>query len=228
MPIYNHPSWAAALDATGCSAIVDALSVPRLTKYGYEAAAQNYEEAVALHARNIVLSESLYPIFHLLEIVVRNQMHKAFTAKFGTPEWFNGAWVAQAECDKVSEARRKLVARGRAFAPDDIIASVSFGFWCGLLDTRYEINRSLWPSQVSVIVPSAPRILRSRKILSARMEKARRLRNRIFHHEPISHWQDIQAQRDNLFELLDWISPATRRHAEHLCRFRATFAEQLA
>lgn len=45
---------------------------------------------------------------------------------------------------------------------------------------------------------------------STRLNELRHLRNRIFHHEPV--WKrNLAADRDNIFEVIGWVSPEALR-----------------
>ena len=55
-----------------------------------------------------------------------------------------------------------------------------------------------------------PRHERTRKNVSARFERIRRLRNRIFHHEPIWYWHDLADQHKDILNAIAWIEPAAK------------------
>jgi hypothetical protein len=71
---------------------------------------------------------------------------------------------------------------------------------------RYE--KILWPWLLKPVVPNMPRHIRIRKNLSKRLNRVRTLRNRIFHHEPIWHWCDLQSQHTEALETITWVNPA--------------------
>jgi hypothetical protein len=61
--------------------VIDAISRPRLSNYGMISDRHSdLVTAVASHGRNIVICEAMYPSLHLLEVVVRNRLHDAFSA----------------------------------------------------------------------------------------------------------------------------------------------------
>ena len=57
------------------------------------------------------------------------------------------------------------------------------------------------------------------------MEEVRALRNRVFHHEPVWHYQDLQRRHGLIIETIGWINPAMRRFVEMLDRFPETYAK---
>jgi hypothetical protein len=46
--------------------------------------------------------------------------------------------------------------------------------------------------------------------MSARLNRLRRLRNRVFHHEPIWYWRDLSQQHQKVIEVIGWINPAMK------------------
>jgi len=45
------------------------------------------------------------------------------------------------------------------------------------------------------------------RILYSALEHVRALRNRVFHHERIVHWKDLDAQHDLILQIIGWINP---------------------
>ena len=86
--MFKNPEWASLIDAKLADGVVLALSMPRLSAYGSLPI-----ESVARHGRNITLCEATYPVLHLLEVVMRNRIHDAFSAHFGALDWYEqGYW----------------------------------------------------------------------------------------------------------------------------------------
>jgi hypothetical protein len=73
---------------------------------------------------------------------------------------------------------------------------------------RYE--QRLWPRHIKAVFPFMPRTDRTRKNLSARLTRIRRLRNRVFHHVPIWYWRDLSQQHQEVVEVIGWINPAMK------------------
>lgn len=227
---FNSPAWAALIDVKTAEGVVDAISRPRLTPYGVTSdPACDLTAVVARHSRNIVVCESLYPLLHLLELVVRNSIHNVFRAHFSSDEWFRQSWISSLDYKHVQKAEDDLKQHNKSQSPDNIVAAMTFGFWCALFNRRYEPphGNEPWPRLLKAVVPYAPRYLRTRENVHVRLEKARRVRNRVFHHEPLAHWSDLDATYDTLVELLGWFSPDARRHLAHICRFKTVWADAL-
>ncbi|MGN6283201.1 hypothetical protein [Frateuria sp.] len=166
----------------------------------------------------------------MLEIVVRNRIHDVLKAHFARADWYNMGWLTGTDYNMVSEAEGKLSQRNKALTPDNVVAALSFGFWCAMVNKRYESPRGLWPLLVPQVIPFAPKPLKSRKSLHSLMEGARFLRNRVFHHEPISHLPNLIQRHRDLLQLLKMFSPNVRQHTATLCRFASVLqsAPQLA
>ena len=60
-------------------------------------------------------------------------------------------------------------------------------------------------------------------ILHRRLDRIRRLRNRVFHHEPIWHLPDLAEQHRLVLETIGWISPAMREMTLLLDRFDSVY-----
>ena len=59
--------------------------------------------------------------------------------------------------------------------------------------------------------------------ISPRIQKIRKLRNRVFHYEPIWHWKDLSEQHDLLVEVIKWMSLDVRVLLDDLDRFHEVF-----
>lgn len=184
--------------------------------------------AVARHARNITLCEAMYPVLHMLEVVMRNSIHDAFCGHFGARDWYDQEWLNDNHRRFVADAKNELSKRSKPHEPDRVIAELSFGFWCGMFHSNYEHGpRAAWPALLSVVMPKVPKSWRTRFKVQGRVEDARALRNRVFHHESIAHLPDLCERHRYLIELLGWFSPEARRHIEHVCRFRRAYDDAL-
>lgn len=60
---------------------------------------------------------------------------------------------------------------------------------------------------------------KNQKYQEMRWDGIRRLRNRIFHHERIIHWNDLPQQHKDLIETIGWISPDLEDMSLQLDRF---------
>ena len=184
---------------------------PYLTRTG-----QGLTEALAIYAWNVALCESLYPVLHGIEITLRNSIHDAASQQFMDPYWFR-TQVLEREQVTVSRTAQRLDRNGRSASPGRFVADLSFGFWISLFDSRYD--GILWPDLLRPVFPTTPRSQRSYKTILRRLEEVRRLRNRVFHHEPVWHWQDLGQQHHNILETIGWMNRGMKEFVESLDRF---------
>lgn len=189
------------------------VSNERLDKYRQRGVVGGDENLIVHYAWNISLSEGLYPLLQCMEVALRNAVHVAATAAYGTPLWFDVPGLLDAiGCGGVAKARADLVASGKPATADRIIAELSFGFWTAVFN-RYQEQR-LWPKIYRQAFPGLPKPLRQRRTIADRLNEVRKLRNRIFHHEPIWYFNDLRGKHDRILELTGWISPAMAEFAE--------------
>lgn len=201
------------------------LSAERLAGYrGRPVATVSDREAFARYLWNMALAESLYPSLQALEVALRNTLHAALTQHFGCEDWYDvpGMLQHRNEQEALVRAKASLAEIGRPLEPSRVVAELSFGFWTSLLNQRYE--QRLWPSLLKPAFPFLPKGQRTRKTLSTRLDKVRRLRNRVFHHEPIWHWRDLGQKHSDIHEAIGWIRPMVRDLVRTVDRFPAVHA----
>lgn len=169
-----------------------ATSPRRLEPYRHSNTFGDVTKIYGAYAWNIVLSESLYPAFHGIEIALRNSIRGAASQKFGDRYWFKTR-LKPNEQRILTEVTNRLNSQKKPLQAGDFVAAFMFGFWVSLFNRRYE--QVLGPRLLSPVFPSIPRRQRTRKDLFKRLDKIRILRNRVSHHEPIWHWKDLTEQQ---------------------------------
>jgi len=177
-----------------------AISDERLDPYRHRNTAGSSLKIYASYVWNIALSESIYPALHGFEVTLRNSINDAATAAFGY-RWFD-TMLAPREKDTWEKLERKL-----GVPPLDIgqfVSGVTLGFWVALFTRRYE--QVLWPRLLEDTFPNMPRSMRTRQNLYAQLDKINRLRNRIYHYEPVWHWNDIAEQHSMVLETIGWMN----------------------
>lgn len=176
-------------------------------------------DAFARYYWNTALSEALYPVLQCLEISLRNSIHRAAVQAFDKDSWFDPEVkiLQDRESKKVAEAKENSKRGNKPIEPGRIVAELNFGFWTSLLNSRYE--QVLWPKITRTTFPHVPRRFRNRKALLKRLNSIRYLRNRVFHYEPIRHWEDLAQQHTDVLETIAWINPALSRTMGILDRF---------
>lgn len=218
MSARNPPPWdpAAAL-----AALEACVSPQRLAPYR-TASGEPPEAVLARYFWNVALCEALYPALHHAEVALRNALFRTVSKWHGSDTWVAGGPSPFLKAQERSAVSDLLAARHRARQPTDpphMVSALHLGFWTGLLDVRYERGQILWPHLLKSTFPGMPRRLRTRANALGRFDAVRRLRNRVFHHEPVWNVSDLRQKHTATFEAIGWISPAVRDLAAATDRF---------
>lgn len=162
-------------------------SLPRIRLEAYRPEAGSDLEMVVNYLWNIKLSEALYPCLQTFEVALRNSIHAALTEHFQSEFWFDTNILLDWQRETLEEAKEQLTIYKKPLEAGRLVAELNFGFWSSMFNSPYE--ESLWHADgahlIDVTFPNLPRTLRTRKKISRRVERIRRLRNRVFHYEPI-------------------------------------------
>lgn len=171
---------------------------------------------------NMALSEALYPALQFSEIALRNAVHREMSVRCGTDAWYDThqARLTYWQQDKVDEAKRTLSGLRKPLTPGRIVAELNFGFWTGFFNNAHArtgigafLSRSAFPN-----APSSEQV---QSKLDRRWKDIRDLRNRVFHHERILHWRDLDQRHQSILDVIDWMSPELKDFTTVLDRFAA-------
>lgn len=219
------------MQAPDLSAIWRALSPDRLSTY--RRSGQTDVDVLANYLWNLALCEALYPALQGIEIALRNTLFEAGSQAHAgvstaeVPCWLDAdpPLLAPEERARIRRVKQLLRESGRRMVPGRLVSELSFGFWTALFDVRYETSGVLWPRLFKQkVFAAAPRKMRSRKALSALINRARLLRNRVAHHEPVWHWRDLPEQHAMILDLIGWMCPDLRSTLEAGDRFGRVYA----
>lgn len=180
----------------------------------------NQKSTLARYLLNMALSEALYPVLQFSEIALRNAVHRELTARCGSDVWFDSpqARLTSWQQDKVTEAKRNLSRLHKPLTSGRIIAELNFGFWTGFFNKQHA--RTGIGSHLSKnVFPYAPTTEQVQVKLARRWQGIRDLRNRVFHHERILHWRDLDQRHQAILEIIGWMSPELRDLTNSLDRF---------
>lgn len=175
---------------------------------------------LARYLWNVELSKELYFSLHFFEVVLRNSIHNSFKKHFQSDFWFDQSQFIDMVKD-IAKARSEIRKNGAETA-DDIIAKLNLGFWCRLLNKKYD---KIWHKTIIAVFPSLKRKERSRHKIQPKIENIRRLRNRVFHHEPIYNMADLSEIYQCLIELISGISPKIQQVMNEQCKFCTTLSK---
>ena len=182
-----------------------ALSEERLSAYKQDGAGSC--TVMARYLLNIAVCESLYSPLGMCEIALRNAIHTAMSSFYGQSTWYDVAELSPWGYSQVGEAKQKIARSGKTVGPGRVVAELHFGFWTSLFEDHYERQTRFLPRGIKKVFPGLPKSLHNRKNIKARLEQIRQLRNRVFHHERIIHWNDLLCQHARIVETIAWISP---------------------
>lgn len=96
-----------------------------------------------------------------------------------------------------------------------IVSELTLGFWSNLFTRQYE--DPLWRKNLRLAFPHVGGPLRRGQVHQV-LDKIRRLRNRISHHEQILRY-DLNVYYNNIIDLVSWVSPVTAIWLSHHNRF---------
>ena len=198
--------------------IENILHTERIDAYRQDGA--DHTVTLSRYLLNMALSESLYPALQFAEIALRNAVHRELSARCGTDAWYDSplARLTSWQQDKVAEAKDSLRKHRKPLTPGRIVAELTFGFWTGFFNNSHA--RTGIGSYLSKnAFPHAPATEQYQAKLDKRWLEIRDLRNRVFHHERILHWKDLEARHQAILEIIAWMSPELHDLAATLDRF---------
>lgn len=142
---------------------------------------------------NIELSSAYWGPICILEVALRNAVHDAMR-KNRRDDWWNETQLAHHEAQSLARTINKLFDRTSVEpAADDVVAATTFGFWVGMLsggvprDPIYNYETKFWQTRLHRGFPGIT--INQRKWLHGELVHIQSLRNRVAHHEPISHFK---------------------------------------
>lgn len=149
----------------------------------------NPSQVLAKYNANIMLSEAMIPTLHYLEICLRNRIDQTLKKHYNA-DWLikplQNLMISEQDTKKINEILAKLQKENkRTTMNNDIVAQMSFGFWCSFFHKRYD--PIIWHRKdtFKIIFPNLLRINRKRSYIESKILKIKTIRNRIAHHEPV-------------------------------------------
>ncbi|MFP4106715.1 MAG: hypothetical protein ACLFVU_11570 [Phycisphaerae bacterium] len=209
------------MDSDFFQRFLKAVSNDRIDAYRKDGADE--ATTAARYLWNIALCESLYSPLQMCEIGLRNAVHHALTAQFGTDQWYDrpNTRLDKWAHNQVQEAKSRIAKRGKPLQPGRVVAELHFGFWTTFFN-RYHDQTGLAAAVAGRAFPGLPRRQRKVGSLEKRFRRIRNLRNRVFHHERISHFKDLPEQHGLIVQAIGWMSPELEDMVLKLDRFAET------
>lgn len=184
--------------------IIELISEERLSAYRSDINDSNLI-VLARYTWNINLSQAFYAQLHLFEIFLRNRINYLATRVFGE-DWLLGNRVKfnAFHSQKIKEAVENLQKNNRKVEKGRVIAELNLGFWTGLFGHEYYNH---FMSKIIVeIFPNLEKSKDRNQIIRTRLKDIRKLRNRVFHYEPVFNSKpSILENYINLVQAIAWI-----------------------
>lgn len=189
------------------------------------AAGFDVERALRLYIWNALIGEAFHLPIQSVEVGLRNRINALLIKLYGEEWWQEPAFlkVVGAGPEKDIELALKRIRNRRlALTTGQVVATLSFGFWAGLLHKRF--NPSIWGGRLHSAFPAFP-AEKSRADLAHSVKRIADFRNRVWHHEPIIKC-DLLAEYSVALELLGWICPVKATWVRPHCRVPALMREK--
>jgi len=195
--------------------IVNTISFERFAAY-QKRYPKELDKAFSLYQSNIEISQSFYSNLSILEVSLRNSINKSFISYYSTKNWLMEVLPKNIEL-QIKEIITKLEKSKKDVTNDRIIAELNFGFWTMLFNRGNA--RYYWKPLLRAF-PYLPKNMRKRTIVSAKLNRLRTFRNRIYHYDPII-WniKELVNRRSDINEILYWIEPNTAKWARSIDTF---------
>jgi len=175
------------------------------------------DRALRLYIWNALVGEAFHLPIQSVEVALRNRISTHLVALFGQDWWKSPAFLNAAGVERardIETALRRIKSRGASLDTGQVVATLSFGFWAGLLRKRY--NPTIWGGRLQAAFPHLPPE-RTRADLERHVKRIADFRNRVWHHEPILK-ADLLAEYAAAMELLGWLCPYKAAWVKPHCR----------
>ena len=191
-----------------------------------EAAGGNRRRALWLYLWNTEVSAAFYAPLQELELALRHAFRRQLTACYGEAWYDNLAAGLDARSrGRVAAAKRAAAPAGQTADPSRVVEKLCFGFWTSLVsrggrldessDRRANYARTLWAPALRAAFPH--RAWLTRRQAQSALDRVRRLRNRVAHHEPIFE-RPLAVDYERILTVTGWISPEARAWIERRSR----------
>lgn len=159
------------------------LSKARMSKY-IKACNGNKAQAINLYHYNIKLSERMFGVISMFEIILRNAIDKHYSSYFSDSDWLvNQAHTGKmlGERAKDIQAKAAELKKSGTYSPERMVSSFMMGFWTFMFTRRHYNDGGKTLLKIFPLKPKGT----TQKIVYDELGQIRELRNRIAHHEPI-------------------------------------------
>ncbi|WP_130392101.1 Abi family protein [Cupriavidus agavae] len=215
------------MQTSSCESFQRVVSLPRLNSYRTYFKTNTMDEAIGLYLWNGEVSSCFASHLAYFEIALRNSIHRAMSLLHSREasesfHWYDATWATlkQTSRNKINDVRERRP--GCKLSPDEIVSSLSFGFWPVILNNLSPVHAS---RILSGVFCHHPLSARSEQWSDARVRRAaldftlelQAFRNRLAHHEPLWKFRALRAQHAGAQAV---ILPPSRTQSDSLHRLR--------
>jgi len=179
-----------------------------------------HDRTLKLYVWNAALGASFLPAIGIVEVSLRNALHRALKGQFGSDWYDNPRFIAIDPAPfqrAINRAKAHILAGGKLVTPPRIVAQLMFGFWVSLLRPTYA--RSLWP-----VLRVAFALYTRRRRAADVLEPLVVFRNRVAHHDTIYDRQP-RIIFDKLTAAAQLLSPELNEWIDHHSRVAVLLAK---
>ena len=172
----------------------------------------NIKRSLELYDLNVKVSESFYTLLCYFEVFLRNFCNEKLIKEIGE-NWFDNKFLkgnnknkSQKTIEEIEKTKSKIIKYKQEkkiinYIPTnaDIVSNLEFGFWSNLFCANYE--NTIWAPYLKQIFVGF-----TRKELFKIINNIRKLRNRIFHYEPIIFDKTLLEKYNDIVSIICFIS----------------------
>lgn len=188
---------------------------------------QNRSAAIQLYTWNIEISMAFYPPLQVLEVTLRESIITSLENEFGQEWYLSISDVLDSRTVlKIQECKSRLERKTTPISFMSIANELTFGFWVSMVAPTRKQNYTddishfelyLWrPALRAAFAFKEDLELKQLRLLLTRVK---RLRNLVFHHEPI-YLRELEEEYRIILDVIGWMSPRARdwleRHSKVL------------
>lgn len=188
----------------------DVISAPRFATY-LKTKGGHVEDALALYAWNADISSAFMVPLHICEVAIRNAAAEAIQEFHGaTWPWMNGfirSLPVPRDLHHYNPQTNLRAVAARQPTVGKVVSEVNFAFWEKVFTAGQD--HRIWNPYLRTVLPGCPAglsVQQARAKVYADLEKIRKFRNRIAHHEPIFE-RNLAQDYTTIRELVEWRRP---------------------
>lgn len=187
--------------------IKQGLSTEKLETYRQVLDCKSDSELIAVYMAMQSIMSQFFSVVQLLEVTLRNSIHKSATERFEDEEWYKRIPISQESKKQVDFAEQQCLDDvGVRYSSNDLVSRLPFGFWVHMLHRDYNNPRdkehNLWQTQLDKCFPNAKEQHVKLNTLFQKMGSLNKFRNRLFHHEPAWKGRNTKNRADAIQYLL--------------------------